>query len=69
MKSLSNIIFIRHKLLGAIMQKDNDLLDYVNKVKTLVDQFVWLKVFVRDENIVILEVCRHYTYIWSSLWR
>ena len=35
------------------MQEKNDLLDHVNKVKTLADQLVFLEVFIRDEDIII----------------
>lgn len=36
-KNLSNILFIHSNFFTRKMQKDEDLLDHINKVKTLVD--------------------------------
>ena len=55
-KGLSNILFIHHKFLTCKMQKEDDLLDDVNKIKVLMDQFVCLEVFVKDENMVMTSV-------------
>ena len=35
------------------MQDDDDLLDHVNKVKTLAYQLACLEVFVQEENIIM----------------
>ena len=35
------------------MQEGDDLLDHVNKVKVLMDQFVCLEVPTTDENIIM----------------
>ena len=54
-KSSSNIIFVCHKFFACKIQADDDLFDHVNnlKVKVLVDQLAYLKVYVRKEDIVI----------------
>lgn len=54
MKSLSNIFFIRRKFFTCKMQKDNNLLHHVNKVKAFADQLVCLKIPMRDEYIVMV---------------
>ena len=52
-KSLSNILFSRCKFFMCKMQEDNNLLDHVNKVKAFVEQFCYLEVSVRDEDIIM----------------
>jgi hypothetical protein len=52
-KSLSNILFICYNFFTHKMQEGDDLLDHINKVKVLADQFAYLKVPVRDEDIVM----------------
>ena len=53
-KTLSNILFIHCKFFTYKIQESGDLLDYVNKVKTVDDQFDCLKVFVKDKDIFII---------------
>lgn len=52
-KSLSNILFVHPKLFTCNIQKDDDLLDHVNKVKALTNQLICLEVPVRDKNIIM----------------
>ena len=50
-KSLSNIIFLRRKFFTCKMEEHDDLLDHINKVKTLADEIMCLEVPVREQNI------------------
>ena len=52
-KSLSNILFLRRKFFTCKMQEGDDMLDHINKVKTLADQLLCLEVPVKDEDVVM----------------
>ena len=54
MKNLSNILSIRPKIFTCNMQKNNNLLDHINKIKTLAYQLTYLEVSMRTENIVMI---------------
>lgn len=52
------------------MQEDDDLVDHVNKVKVLTNQFVCLEVPERDEDIVIIllkHLLTSYKYLIKAL--
>ena len=53
MKSLSNILYVRHKFFTCKMKEEDDLLDHVSKVKVLVDQLAYLEAPIRKEDIVM----------------
>jgi hypothetical protein len=48
-KSFSNILFVCRKFFTCQMDEGDDLLDHVNMVKALADQFVCLEVPMREE--------------------
>ena len=52
-KSLSNILFLRRKFFTIKMQEADDMLDHINKVKSLVDQLTCLEVAIKDEDVVM----------------
>ena len=53
-KNLSNMFFVNPKFFTCKMQEGDNLLDHINKVKSLLDQLACLEVYVRDKNIVII---------------
>ena len=52
-KNLFNILFVHCMFFMYKMQKNDNLLDHTNKVKTFSDQLVCLEVFVKDKDIII----------------
>lgn len=52
-KSLSNILFLRRKFFTVKMEEGGDMLDHINKVKSLADQLTCLDVGVKDEDVVM----------------
>ena len=50
---LCNILFVRHKFFTCKMDEGDNLLDHVNKVKTLADQLACLEGPLRAEDIVM----------------
>ena len=52
--NISNILFIHPKIFTCKMQKNNNLLDHVNKIKMLANQLANLEVSMRTENIVMI---------------
>ena len=52
-KGLANILFLRRKFFTIKMQESDDLLQHINKVKTLVDQLEALDVAVTEGDIVM----------------
>ena len=52
-KSLSNILFIRRKFFTIKMDEGADILDHINKVKSLADQLTCLEVPMKDEDVVM----------------
>jgi hypothetical protein len=56
-RGLANMLFLRRKLFTMKMQEPDDLLQYINKVTTLVDQLEALDVLVTegDNMMTILE--------------
>jgi len=50
---MANVLFSRHKFFTMKIQKSDDLLQHINKVKTLADQLEALNVPVTEDNIVI----------------
>ena len=52
-KSLSNIFFIRCKFFTIKMDENNDILDHINKVKSLADQLTCLEVPMKNEDVVL----------------
>ena len=52
-KSLSNILFLRCKFFTIKMQEDDDMLDHINKVKSLADQLTCLEMAIKDEDVVM----------------
>jgi len=52
-KSLSNILFLRRKFFTAKMEEGTDILEHINKVKSLADQLACLEVAVQPEDIVM----------------
>lgn len=53
MRSLLNILFIIHKFFTCKIQKNDDLLDHINKVKAFADKLDCLKVHVRKKDVVM----------------
>ena len=53
MMSLSNILFVHHKSFTCKMQKGDDLLNHVNKVKALEDRLICLEVPMKSEKFVM----------------
>ena len=52
-KSLSNILFFRHKFFTCEMQEGDDLVDHVKKVKAFAGQVACLERLMRDKDIVV----------------
>jgi hypothetical protein len=52
-KGLANVLFLRRKFFTMKMQETDDLLQHINKVKTLVDLLKALDVPVMDGDIVM----------------
>ena len=52
-KGLANILFLRRKFFTIKMQESDDLLQHINKVKTLADQLEALDVAVIEGDIVM----------------
>ena len=52
-KSLSNILFLRCKFFTIKMQEADDMLDHINKVKSLTDKLTCLEVAIKDEDVVM----------------
>ena len=52
-KSLSNILFIRRKFFTIKMDEGTDILDHINKVKSLANQLTCLEVPMKEEDVVI----------------
>ena len=52
-KSLSSFLFLRRKFFTIKMQEADDMLDHINKVKSLVDQLTCLEVAIKDEDVVM----------------
>src|SRR5450631_1333284 len=52
-KSLSNILFIRRKFFTIKMDEGVDILDHINKVKSLADQLTCLEVPMKEEDVVM----------------
>ena len=49
-KSLSNILFIRRKFFTIKMDEGADILDHINKIKSLANQLTCLEVPMKDED-------------------
>ena len=70
MKSLSNIFFVPRKFFTCKMKEGDDLLDHVNKIKTLAAHLTCLEVPVREEKIImtLLEsLSASYEYLITAL--
>src|SRR5579875_1494527 len=52
-KGLANVLFLRRKFFTMKMQESDDLLQHINKVKTLADQLEALDVAVTEGDIVM----------------
>ena len=52
-KSLSNILFLRRKFFTIKMEEGTDILEHINKVKSLADQLLVLEVPLRGEDVVM----------------
>ena len=52
-KSLSNILFLRHKFFTIKMEEGTNILEHINKVKSLANQLLVLKVPLRGEDVVM----------------
>ena len=52
-KSLSKILFLRCKFFTIKMEEGTDILEHINKVKSLVDQLLVLEVPLRGEDVVM----------------
>ena len=52
-KSLSNILFLRRKFFIIKMEEGTDILEHINKVKSLADQLLVLEVPLRGEDVVM----------------
>ena len=52
-KSLSNILFLRRKFFTCKMYEGDNMLDHINKVKSLADQLLCLDVPIKDEDLVM----------------
>ncbi len=52
-KSLSNILFLRRKFFTIKMHEADNMLDHINKVKSLADQLLCLEVPVKDEDVMM----------------
>ena len=52
-KSLSNILFLRHKFFIIKMEKGTDIVEYINKIKSLADQLLVLEVPLRGDDVVM----------------
>ena len=52
-KSLSNILFLRRKFFTVKMEEGTDILEHINKVKSLVDYLLVLEVPLRGEDVVM----------------
>ena len=53
-KCLSNILFIRRKFCTIKMNEGDDILDHINKVKSLTDQLTCLNVPMKEEDVVMI---------------
>ena len=52
-KNLSSILFLRRKFFAIKMDKSDDILEHINKVKSLADQLTCLEVPMKDKDVVM----------------
>ena len=52
-KNLSNILFIRHKFFTIKMDEVDNIPDYIKKVNFLVDRLTCLKVYMKEDEVIM----------------
>ena len=50
---MSNILFIRRKFITIKIDESDDILEHINKVKSLADQLTCLEVPMKDEDVIM----------------
>lgn len=53
-KNISNILFIRRKFFIIKMDEGDDMLDHINKVKSLSDQLTYLEISMKEEDVFMI---------------